>query len=103
MVKISRVMKISRVNDGHGRIITQLGVCDRYVRSEVGAHIKWVWQFVKINVSSRRLQTWEQEFESDTTRPNWEDRSIIVKYECLSAKYYIMHLNEPGYTRVCIK
>jgi hypothetical protein len=61
-------MKISRVTDGHGRIITQLGVCDRYVRSEVGAHIKWVWR------TSRRLQTWEQEFESDTTRPNWEDR-----------------------------
>jgi hypothetical protein len=37
------------------------------------------------NVSSRRLQTWEQEFESDTTRPNWGDR-LIVKYECLSAK-----------------
>jgi hypothetical protein len=37
-------MKILRVIDGHGRIITQLGVCDRYVRSEVGAHIKWVWQ-----------------------------------------------------------
>jgi hypothetical protein len=70
-------MKISRVMNGHGRIITQLGVCDRYVRSEVGAHIKWVWQFVQhwvTNVSSRRLQTWEQEFESDTTRPNWEDR-----------------------------
>ena len=33
------------------------------------------------NVYSRRLQTWEQEFESDTTRPNWEDR-LIVKYEC---------------------
>jgi hypothetical protein len=24
----------------NGRIITQLGVCDRYVRSEEGAHIK---------------------------------------------------------------
>ena len=39
----------------------------------------------KTNVSSRWLQTWEQEFESDTTRPNWGDR-LIVKYECLSAK-----------------
>ncbi len=37
------------------------------------------------NVYSRRLQTWEQEFESDTTRPNWEYR-LIVKYECLSAE-----------------
>ena len=37
------------------------------------------------NVYSRRLQTWEQEFESDTTRPNWGDR-LIVWYECLSAK-----------------
>ena len=46
MMKISRVMKILRVTDGNGRIITQLGVCDRYVRSEVGAHIKWVWQII---------------------------------------------------------
>ena len=37
------------------------------------------------NVYSRRLQTLEQEFESDTTRPNWEYR-LIVKYECLSTE-----------------
>jgi len=42
-------------------------------------------------VSSRRLQTWEQKFESDTTKPTWEDRlislnkDIIVKYKCLGA------------------
>jgi hypothetical protein len=43
-----------------------------------------VQHWVIPNVSSRRLQTWKQEFESDTTRPNWEDR-LIVKYECASA------------------
>ena len=46
---------------------------------------KDVQHWVIPNVYSRRLQTWVQEFESDTTRLNWGDR-LIVKYECLSAK-----------------
>jgi hypothetical protein len=29
-------------------------------------------------VSSRRLQTWEQKFESDTTKSTWEDRLVSL-------------------------